>query len=306
MQYFDDTNDWWVPLEKGRSLPYDTITDHSALVVHGKLYVAGGNVYREINCSNETSYDFHCYDAQSNRWDKLPPMKVPRDQFQLVSLDKYIYALGGHTIRWDRSVVSLDEACEFNADTLLNVERYDLETNKWEDVACLPRACYRPVATVYNDKILVYGPEEYDDSPGEHCIYYLMVFYPASNTWRTIWGHDRIAGHRQSIITVVNGVCYEIRFNFAHRNFPSVRELMLLDLESEHPDVRLGDSQDQSCIESNEVCIEGEMYAVITFPGCVYKKLEKERGSSSWFHCSNIDGSSASVVRFTFDKLRLL
>ena len=296
MQYFDDEEDGWIPLEKVPKLPYlesrlphMDLLNPSVVVVKGNLYVAGGQLSHTgspfpVVCSISR---FHRYCGDTNTWVDLPSMHDPRVTFSLVHLGDYIYAIGGQ----DRAT---------DPDPWVLVERFHIDKEEWEKLPPQPWGNWSPIAVVCRGKILIYGPDEYDDSPGEQSTYTIKAFFPETNTWKTVWTDHRVSGYRQSIITVINDVCYEIRFVFDNRNVPVVRELVL-DLESNPPTCVLGEREDQSSIECNEVSIKGDLYVIVTFPGFVYRK---DRGS--WFHSSNIDGASASVVCYTFDKLRLI
>ncbi|XP_072034172.1 kelch-like protein 38 [Amphiura filiformis] len=293
VQYFDSGEDRWIPLHQFARLPYAELTDHSTIVVDGKLFVAGGKTWDLTPAQKSASAgkNFHCYCENTNTWIELPSMHTAREQFSLVHLDRYIYAIGGQ-----------QEDVDLLFNPWVNIERFNLDTMQWEVMPHQPWGSFKPCAVVYKDKILVYGPDEYDDSPGERSTYYLMAYYPDIDTWKTVWKDHRVSGYRQSILTVVDDVCYEIRFVFEQRNIPVVREV-ILDLESDPPTMELGGCEDQSSIECNEVCIKEQLYTIITFPGYVNKKPTNE---GSWFHSSSVDGAAASVICFTFDKLRLM
>ena len=293
VQYFDSTEDRWVPLHQFARLPYVELTDHSSIVVDGTLYVAGGKTWdlTPPQKNSQPGKNFHCYCEKTNTWTELPSMHAAREQFSMVNLGRYIYAIGGQ-----------QEDVDLLFNPWVNIERFNLDTHQWEMMPHQPWGSFKPCAVAYKDKILVYGPDEYDDSPGERSTYYLMAYYPDINTWKTVWKDHRVSGYRQSILTVVDDVCYEIRFVFEQRNIPVVREL-LLDLKSDPPTLEFGSGEDQSSIECNEICIKEQLYTIVTFPGYVHKQPSNQ---GSWFHSSSIDGASASVACFTFDKLRLL
>lgn len=77
---------------------------YGAAVLGGRIYVAGGKSDIDKNLSS-----VECYNPQEDKWTPVAEMNHPREDFALVAMSGYLYALG-----YDRTV-----------------ERYDLKTNSW-------------------------------------------------------------------------------------------------------------------------------------------------------------------------------
>lgn len=81
----------------------------SATVINGYIYVAGGGAY--YNKPKSTSVEL--YDPKTDEWMSLNHMKKARENFVLVELNGFLYAMGGY----DKSV-----------------ERFDPLKNRWTEV----------------------------------------------------------------------------------------------------------------------------------------------------------------------------
>lgn len=80
------------------------------------LFVAGG-----LNRSKASDLVF-CYNPRTDRWTQVRPLSQPRCQLRLVSMDGYLYAIGG--------------------ECLFGVERYDPRADRWAPVAPLPKGSF--------------------------------------------------------------------------------------------------------------------------------------------------------------------
>lgn len=108
---------------------------------HGGLfYTAGG---RFIGSRN----DLWSYDLASNTWTVLAPMNTARAGFPLVVVGNALYAIGGRA----------NPGGPCSGGPLSSVERYDIDTNTWTQVAPQPVALSDRAAAVVGGKIYVFG-----------------------------------------------------------------------------------------------------------------------------------------------------
>ncbi|XP_072035461.1 kelch-like protein 25 [Amphiura filiformis] len=175
------------------------IYDASVISIQGKVYIVGGcdNTYRKrphymekfrwfpAPCSGKWTTDsfyegnlgvssYNIDEAGSavtfnvvNPWSMLMPLTHSRRLFATAYLDGYLYAIGG----MDSKNRAMKE-----------VEIYSFVEKEWEKIADLPVPCYYACATVYKDKILVYGSQAVPDSdtPAQHN---LQIYDPSTKQW---------------------------------------------------------------------------------------------------------------------------
>ncbi|XP_077991167.1 kelch-like protein 26 [Glandiceps talaboti] len=165
VRYYDVNGKEWVSLKNFAQPPYSTYTNHSVTVVHHNLYVAGGEYYSSNKW--QTRNYVYKYDASTNKWQSLAPMKAERSHFALVSLHGYIYAIGGR----DKDGAVSD-----------SVERYNIATNKWQIIASLRSPRFGMAITVYEGKIVVVGGHQIVKTPCTEALD-MEIFDPKLNTW---------------------------------------------------------------------------------------------------------------------------
>ena len=276
------------------------LINHCMVVAGSRLYLAGGKAYNYVDGGVllYQSRKFYEYDTARNEWRQLPSMLQAREHFTMVHLDGFIYAVGN---------VETDQPGE--QQQKCSAERYNMAKEKWEILPDLPGDCYWPTAVGYDGKLLVYGPQESEDSIRQPVTYSLMVFYPKIHCWKTVWREERISGVRQSLLAVEDAMCYEIRFGNEIK--PNVT-LMEMDLDRSKPTLQFGDEEDQDLCSSDyhEVCINGQFFVIVF--DYVYKTKstaalrEKTTADQAlWSRLCDVDGTKA-VTCLTFDKLRLM
>ncbi|KAM9339298.1 kelch repeat and BTB domain-containing protein 11-like [Symphorus nematophorus] len=84
--------------------------------LYNYLFVAGGM------SGSKASDRVFCYNPRTDTWIQVRPLSEPRVQLRLVSMDGYLYAIGG--------------------ECLFTVERYDPRSDRWTPVAPLPRGSF--------------------------------------------------------------------------------------------------------------------------------------------------------------------
>ncbi|XP_051265147.1 kelch repeat and BTB domain-containing protein 11-like [Dicentrarchus labrax] len=84
--------------------------------LYNYLFVAGGMR------AHKASDRVFCYNPLTGAWSQIRPLSQPRCQLRLVSMDGYLYAVGG--------------------ECLFTVERYDPRADRWSPVAPLPKGSF--------------------------------------------------------------------------------------------------------------------------------------------------------------------
>lgn len=88
--------------------------------MYNYLFVAGG-IKTQGDCAKATDKVF-CYNPLTDVWTEIRPLSQPRSQLKLVSMDGYLFAIGG--------------------ECLFTVERYDPRVDRWSPVAPLPKGSF--------------------------------------------------------------------------------------------------------------------------------------------------------------------
>ncbi|XP_023250071.1 kelch repeat and BTB domain-containing protein 11-like [Seriola lalandi dorsalis] len=113
-----DTQQW----EVLTSLPEEVPAKGSGMcTMYNYLFVAGG-IRAEGDGRSRASDRVFCYNPLTGLWSQVRPLTQPRCQLRLVSMDGYLYAIGG--------------------ECLFTVERYDPRADRWSQVAPLPRGSF--------------------------------------------------------------------------------------------------------------------------------------------------------------------
>ncbi|KAI3367856.1 hypothetical protein L3Q82_026688, partial [Scortum barcoo] len=112
--YFNETANDWRPLT---AMPEDINTKGCGIcTMYNYLFVAGG--IKGYGDKGKVSDKVFCYNPITNRWAEVRPLIQARAQLKLVSMDGYLYAIGG--------------------ECLFTVEKYDPRMDRWTTVAPLP------------------------------------------------------------------------------------------------------------------------------------------------------------------------
>lgn len=104
------------------SLPEEIPARGSGMcTLYNYLFVAGGMSAQGDGRSRASDRVF-CYNPLTGSWSQTRPLSQPRCQLRLVSMDGYLFAVGG--------------------ECLFTVERYDPRTDRWSPVAPLPKGSF--------------------------------------------------------------------------------------------------------------------------------------------------------------------
>jgi N-acetylneuraminic acid mutarotase len=176
---------------------------------NGKVYVFGGtNISGSTWIPVNTSW---AYDPTTNKWSTLAPMPESRLAGAAVTMDNYIYIVGGvggtqDLLRYDpqantwKKLAAMHVAREHVPAAVLDgkiyaiggrwqgggewtsVEVYDPATNKWTFAASLHIAHAGCSATVLYGQIVVAGGEYFSSFPPQ-ALKIVEVYNPATKTW---------------------------------------------------------------------------------------------------------------------------
>ena len=120
-----------------------------AIYHKGKTYVVGGHEGAEHTYPPESfTGRVTVFDHTSGKWENLAPRLNPCHGFQLAADGNYIYAFGGFAYEASTSPAwkSLDV-----------VERYNILTNKWEEINTMPRRRSSNLAIQMGKKVYLLG-----------------------------------------------------------------------------------------------------------------------------------------------------
>lgn len=133
--YFNEAANDWIPLT---TMPEDINTKGCGIcTMYNYLFVAGG--IKGYGDKGKVSDKVFCYNPITNHWAEVRPLNQARAQLKLVSMDGYLYAIGGE--------------CVFT------VEKYDPRMDRWTTVAPLPKGAFAVAheATTCSGELYVSG-----------------------------------------------------------------------------------------------------------------------------------------------------
>lgn len=150
---FEETMNDWRPLTV---MPEDMNTKGCGIcTMYNYLFVAGG--IKGYGDKGKVSDKVFCYNPIINRWSEVRPLNQARAQLKLVSMDGYLYAIGG--------------------ECLFTVEKYDPRMDRWTTVAPLPKGAFAVAheATTCNGELYVSGGSLF---------YRLLKYDPKRDEWQ--------------------------------------------------------------------------------------------------------------------------
>lgn len=140
--------------------------NHVAVAAHdGKLYVAGG--FLEGNKETNLFLD---YDPATNRWSKLPPMKLARGGGAAVTIGDKLYMIDGG---------SQPYGVENPTPPIPRLEIFDFQTQTWSVAAKPPVGVHHTGAAVVDGKIYLAGGRFGDEASSAT----FDSYDPATNRW---------------------------------------------------------------------------------------------------------------------------
>ncbi|KAM9354503.1 kelch repeat and BTB domain-containing protein 11 [Pholidichthys leucotaenia] len=151
--YFNETTSDWRSLT---AMPEDMNTKGCGIcTMYNYLFVAGG--IKGYGDKGKVSDKVFCYNPITNRWAEVRPLNQARAQLKLVSMDGYLYAIGG--------------------ECLFTVEKYDPRMDRWTTVAPLPKGAFAVAheATTCSGELYVSGGSLF---------YRLLKYDPKRDEWQ--------------------------------------------------------------------------------------------------------------------------
>lgn len=150
--YSETTKDWRVLT----LMPEEINTKGCGIcTMYNYLFVAGG--IKGYGDKGKVSDKVFCYNPITDRWSEVRPMIQARSQLKLVSVDGYLYAIGG--------------------ECLFTVEKYDPRMDRWTTVASLPKGAFAVAheAVTCNGELYVSGGSLF---------YRLLRYDPKRDEWQ--------------------------------------------------------------------------------------------------------------------------
>ncbi|XP_072313589.1 kelch repeat and BTB domain-containing protein 11 [Eucyclogobius newberryi] len=151
--YYNDVVNDWTALT---SMPDDLNTKGCGIcTMYNYLFVAGG--IKANGVKGKVSDRVFCYNPITNRWAEVRPLIQARAQLKLVSMDGYLYAIGG--------------------ECLFTVEKYDPRMDRWTTIAPLPKGAFAVAheATTCSGELYVSGGSLF---------YRLLKYDPKRDEWQ--------------------------------------------------------------------------------------------------------------------------
>ncbi|XP_052399003.1 kelch-like protein 15 isoform X1 [Carassius gibelio] len=123
-------------------------------IVNNFAFLLGGE---ELGPDGEfhASSKVYRYDPRQNSWLRMADMSVPRSEFAVGVIGKYIYAVAGRT----------------RDETFYSTERYDIVEDKWEFVDPYPVNKYGHEGTVLNGKLYITGGITSSSTSKQVCVF---------------------------------------------------------------------------------------------------------------------------------------
>ncbi|KAL7835546.1 hypothetical protein SRHO_G00278930 [Serrasalmus rhombeus] len=123
-------------------------------IVNNFAFLLGGE---ELGPDGEfhASSKVYRYDPRQNSWLRMADMSVPRSEFAVGVIGKFIYAVAGRT----------------RDETFYSTERYDIAEDKWEFVDPYPVNKYGHEGTVLNGKLYITGGITSSSTSKQVCVF---------------------------------------------------------------------------------------------------------------------------------------
>ncbi|XP_073421908.1 kelch-like protein 15 [Dendrobates tinctorius] len=123
-------------------------------IVNNFVFLLGGEELGPDGEFHASSKVFR-YDPRQNNWMRMSDMSVPRSEFAVGVIGRYIYAVAGRT----------------RDETFYSTERYDIIENKWEFVDPYPVNKYGHEGTVLNNKLFITGGITSSSTSKQVCVF---------------------------------------------------------------------------------------------------------------------------------------
>ena len=154
---YDASADSWTSVA---ALP-DTLRQHAAASVDGKLYSIGG-----LNAVSNEVNDVYEYDPSADSWASVAVLPDALYEHAAASVDGKLYSIGGDD---DSNIVN-------------DVYEYDPSADSWTSVAVLPDALYRHAAASVDGKLYSIGGQDSDNNEVND----VYEYDPSADSWSSV------------------------------------------------------------------------------------------------------------------------
>ncbi|XP_028289813.1 kelch-like protein 15 [Gouania willdenowi] len=156
-------------------------------IVNDFAFLLGGE---ELGADGEfhASSKVYRYDPRQNSWLRMADMSVPRSEFAVGVIGKYIYAVAGRT----------------RDETFYSTERYDMTLDRWEAVEPYPVNKYGHEGTVLDGKLFITGGITSSSTSKQVC-----VFQPGQESGEYRDTNEASEPHRTRRATAPPAGCWE-------------------------------------------------------------------------------------------------
>ena len=155
--------------------------EHTAVVIDGKIYVAGGRFKRTPDSANFNDHfdtaSVLVFDPIAQEWSSAPDLPTARNSHAAAVIDGKMYVVGG------RQFIEQENG-EYANINVANLEVYDPEAESWSTLAPLPQAAGGITAATVDGKLYVFGGEQW--IPEKTVIAEAWVYDPALDQWTTV------------------------------------------------------------------------------------------------------------------------
>lgn len=148
VERYDPNLDQWTSMNS-KPIP---VTDVSAAVIGGKIYVPGGQT-----ASGEVTNVLEIYSPIDDEWEKGADVPIGLSAYVMVSYEGYLYLFGGSD----------------GKNAVNSVFQYDPDADKWQSLASMPTARAFPGVSIVEGKIYVIGGHD-----GEKALMTTEIYSP--------------------------------------------------------------------------------------------------------------------------------
>jgi Kelch motif len=154
---------------RGPDLPRPV--DHAGVVTHdGRLYVVGG-------FSNGKAQDtLWRYTPETERWDRLEPMRQARGALDAAVIGDRLYAVGG----------APPTTPKFDAEPYDTVEVYDFESRRWSPAPDMPTARHHHSVAVLDGQLYAVGGRRVTEGGVNFGLEAVERFDPQEERWESL------------------------------------------------------------------------------------------------------------------------
>uniref|UniRef100_A0A3Q2Z1I7 Kelch-like protein 15 n=1 Tax=Hippocampus comes TaxID=109280 RepID=A0A3Q2Z1I7_HIPCM len=171
-------------------------------IVNNFAFLLGGE---ELGPDGEfhASSKVYRYDPRQNSWLRMADMSVPRSEFAVGVIGKFIYAVAGRT----------------RDETFYSTERYDITEDRWEFVDPYPVNKYGHEGTVLGGKLYITGGITSSSTSKQVCVFDPGCWENKSKMNYARCFHKMISHNGK--LYVFGGVCVILRASFESQGCPS-------------------------------------------------------------------------------------